>query len=367
MAVKNAQLADLIATTLEDLPKQEIEIMWDHPEYEFSRIYQNERMEIESGTAISRRVMLDHTGAARYRRLYDTDEPTVNDVVQTITVPWVQIGTEYSWDRREILRNRQPAAFVDMVKTRRYDGLWSLANLIEERAWKTPTSASDDLYPYGVPYYLNMLNADTTGAGFSGQTIRYQDGSTGTSCAGLDASTFANWRNYAATYTQINANFIDTYRIAFLRTRFKAPINVQDPSSETANSKRIYTGFQAMSEIMRLADSKDDNHTGKDIMSNVRMNDDGLAMINRLPVVYPGEELDGVTDPVTGTTTDPIYTVDFAFFKPVVMADDWMHEEEPMTDRRQHTAYTIFLDGSHNNLCTNRRRAGFVMHKPIVT
>jgi len=29
----------------------------------------------------------------------------------------------------------------------------------------------------------------------------------------------------------------------------------------------------------------------------------------------------------------------------------------------QHTAYTVFLDGAHNNLCLNRRTAGFVMHK----
>ena len=212
-----------------------------------------------------------------------------------------------------------------------------------------------------------MLNADTTGGDFLGQTIRFQDGSTSTTCAGLDASSNARWRNYAATYTAINAAFIDTFRIAFLRTRFKAPINVPDPSSESANSKRIYAGFQAVSEIMRLADSKDDNHTGKDIMSNVRMDPSGYAMINRLPVVYPGVELDGVTDPVTSTATDPVYCIDFSFFKPVTMADDWMHEEEPMTDRRQHTAYTIFLDGSHNNLCTNRRRAGFVIHKPVVT
>jgi len=38
-------------------------------------------------------------------------------------------------------------------------------DLIEERFWKTPTSAADDLYPYGIPYYLNMLDADSTTAG----------------------------------------------------------------------------------------------------------------------------------------------------------------------------------------------------------
>ena len=96
------------------------------------------------------------------------------------------------------MRNKSSKGFIDLLKTRRIDGLWSLANLIENRAWNTPNSSSDDLNPYGVPYYLNMLDADATTAGFNGKTIRYQDGTTGTSCAGLDANTYDKWRNYAA-------------------------------------------------------------------------------------------------------------------------------------------------------------------------
>jgi hypothetical protein len=42
-----------------------------------------------------------------------------------------------------------------------------------------------------------------------------------------------------------------------------------------------------------------------------------------------------------------------------------MEESKPMTDRLQHTTVTVYLDGSHNNLCLNRRTAGFVVHNPI--
>jgi len=367
MAVKNSQLADLLQTTLENLPNQEFEVMWDNPEYEFCRIYQNERLEIDGGTAISRRVMLNHSGAAKYRRLYDTDEPPVNSVMQTITVPWTQIGTDYSWEKREILRNRNSAVrFIDLMESRRIDGLWSLADLIEERAWKTPTSATDDLYPYGVPYYLNMLDADATTAGFNGQTIRYQDGTTGTACAGLDASTNDKWKNYAAIYSSVDAAMIDTFRVAFLRTKFKAPLFIKDPADGRVASKRCYAGYDLISKLMRLADMKDDRHTGKDILSNLRVDDGGNAMINRLPVVYVSE-LDDVTDPVTTDSTDPLYCVDFSKFIPVVHADDWMEESEPFNTKGQHTVFTVFLDGSHNNLCLNRRKAGFVIHKAITS
>ena len=134
MGVKDSELADLIALTLNNLPDQEFEVSWNNNDYEFSRIYQTERMVIDGGTNIERKVMLDHTGNARYRRSFDTDTPTVGDVMHTIIVPWTQIGTNYSWDKFEILRNKSARGFIKLMKVRRIDGLWSLADLIEERA-----------------------------------------------------------------------------------------------------------------------------------------------------------------------------------------------------------------------------------------
>jgi len=99
MGVRNADLADLISTTLEKLPDQEFEVGWDNQDYEFCRIYQKDAIKYVGGTGISRRVMLDNTGNARYKRLFDTDNPTVGDTLHTITVPWTQITTNYSWVR----------------------------------------------------------------------------------------------------------------------------------------------------------------------------------------------------------------------------------------------------------------------------
>jgi len=365
MAVKNADLADLLATTIEDLPQQEFEVGWDNPDYEFCRIYQKERVEIDGGTKIVRKVMLSNTGNARYRRHYDSDEPAVADVMQTIEVPWVQLGTHYSWDKLEILRQKSSVkGFIKLLSVRRIDGLWAMAELVEDRAWMTPTNAADDLYPYGVPYYINMVDADSTTGGFVGQTIRYQDGSTGTLCAGLDASTNAKWRNYADTYTAVNNDLLKKFRIAFMRTKFRAPLFVDDPSKSRSAQKRIYAGYNTVAELMDLADAKDDNHTGKDVLGNLRVDDSGLVMINRIPVQYI-PQLDGVADPVTNDETDPIYCVNYAKFIPFVQSDYWMEETEPMYDRSQHTTYTVFLDGCHNNLVTNRRECGFVIHKPI--
>jgi len=360
MSVKNADLADLIAITLNDLPSQEFEVAWDNQDYEFCRIYQNERMEVDGGPQIERKVMLDPTGNARYRRLYDTDEPAVGDVMHTVKVPWTQIGTSYSWDRVEIMRNKNSAkGFVNLMKVRRVDGLWSLADLIEERAWKTPESSTDDLYPYGVPYYLTYYT-DTSGtlnssSGFNGVAAAYQDGTYTASIANINATNEAKWRNYCAVYTAIDNAMLKTFRLAFMYTRFKVPLFINDPSKTSNAAKRVYTDFATVADLMDLADQKDDRHTGKDVLSNLKVDDTGLVYVNRLPVV-PIPQLNGAS-------YTPIYCVDLAKFKPYVQDGYWMEEGEPMTDRGQHTTFTVFLDGAHNNMCLNRRTAGFVLHK----
>jgi len=362
-AVKNADLADLIATTLSDLPKQEFEVEWNNQDYEFSRIYQKDSIVIDGGTDIKRKLMLDNTGAARYRRLYDTDEPKVGDVMTTITVPWTQISTDYSWDELEILHNKNDAkGFVDLLKTRRIDGKWSLADLIENRGWMTPTNATDDLFPYGVPYYLNLLDNGITSTGdFIAKTVRYQDTTTGTSVAGLDANASGNskWKNYAFTYVNIDNLFLKNTRKAFIKTRFKAPMTINDPADKRSLQKRVYAKSDTVVALQELLDAKDDNHKPIDLMGGVLSRTQSSVLLNGIPVIFI-PQLDDGADP--SVSFNPIFCVDFSKFVPIVHAGYWMEEKEPMTDRGQHTTFTVFLDGAHNNLVTSRRKLGWVAH-----
>ena len=369
MAVKNSQMADLILTTLDDLPKQYFEVTWDSQDYEACRIYQEDRIVIDGGEQIQRQVMLSDTGHARYRRMYDTDQPSSGDVMHKILVPWCQLSTYYTWDKAEIARQMNSAkGFISLMKIKRIDGLWSLAKLIEDRFWKSPASSTDDLYPYGVPYYIRWMNKDTTDDGFVGQTIRYQDGNPGTVCANIDSSAEERWRNYAALYTTIDNAMLRTFRLAFLYTNFKAPLIVNDPAHPENGAKRIYTTFNNVVDLQDLADSKDDRHGPKpDVLGNLRMDDTGLVYVNRLPVV-PIPALNSQTDPETGDDPESIYCIDFRKFKPFVHEGYWMEEGEPIPGGvTQHTTFTVFLDGQHQNLCTNVRSAGFVLHKALTS
>ena len=363
MGIKQTELADMIMLTLNDLPKQEFEVTWDNQDYEFCRIYNNEAMKIDGGNQIEREVMLDNLGNAHYRRPYDTDSPKVGNVMHKILINWTQLGTDYSWDEFEILRNKNSAkGFIDLLKTKRIEGLWSLAELIEERAWKTPTSSTDLLYPFGVPYYLRLMDQGSTTDGFVAKTVAYQDGTTGTTCANIDANTESKWRNYAALYSKIDNAMLKTFRLAFMKTRFKAPLFIKDPSDKRTAQKRIYTDFSNTCDLMELADAKDDNHTGKEVMGKMVVNDGALVYVNRLPVV-PISQLESYAEPYTSAAVAPIFCVDFKYFIPVTHEGYWMKETEPMVDRGQHTTFTVFLDGAHQNLCKNVRQVGFVLHK----
>jgi hypothetical protein len=369
MGVDNALLADLLATTLKDLPKNQVEVMWDSQNYEFCHIYQENRRQIDGGTSIQRNVILDRNGRAKYRRLYDTDAPAVDNNVQTIDVPWCQIGTDYSWDVVEILRNKSSSkGFINLIETRKLERMWDLAELIEDRGWATPTSATDKLYPYGIPYYINFTDNSATTGGFVGKTVRYTGGTTGTIVAGIDGNVEPKWRNYADLYTKVDNSLLRRLRSAVRRTRFRpAPIVKSMGDDSVGSPIKLYANDDVVTELEDLSDKRDDNTAPQDLAGKMLHSFDGVVHFNRMPLMYI-PQLDGLT--VTDSTAasfapDPIYCVDWTKLQPVVQDGYWMEEGKPMVDRGQHTTFSVFLDGSHNNLCGNRRTVGFVLHKAI--
>ena len=369
MGVNNDALSDLIKTTLKDLPKSQFEIMWDSQNYEFCRIYQRNRRTVDGGTSIQRNVLLDRNGRARYRNLYDTDNPVVDNNQHTIDVPWTQLSVDYSWDVVELLRNRNSSkGFISLIESRRAERMWDLAELIEERGWQTPPSATNKKYPYGIPYYINYLDNGATAGGFNGKTIRYGDGTTGTICAGIDAGTESKWRNYADVYTRVDNALLRKLRQAVRRTRFRpAPIAITPGDDKVGNPIKMYANDAVTTELEDLGDKRDDNNAPKELAGKMLHDYDGSVYFNRMPVVYI-PQLDGVTvsdGSSADFAPDPIYCVDWTKLQPVVQDGYWMEEGDPITDRGQHTTFSVFLDGSHNNLCINRRTAGFVLHKPI--
>ncbi len=357
MGVSMEDHLDLLRTTLPDLPKNRFEVMWTYQTYEFCRIFAEKKLTIDGGTSVKRNVVLDHTGQAKFRQMFDIDSINVANVQKQIDVPWTQLSTQYSWDEVELLTQMNSTkGYISLIKTRVNDSLWAWADLIEERGWQTPTSASDNLYPYGIPYYLNKVDSGGTGGDFVGKTIVYGDTTTGTVCAGLDAGTEPKWRNYADTYTAVDNSLLKKFRKAFRTTRFFPPKFINNPGQDNEFDRIVYAPGDVYDAIGDLLEKKDDNSQPVDVLGavKVKVNDNGVPFVNGHPIVYI-PYLDNDSD-------NPIYAVDWSKLRTVVQDGYWMEEKAPIKSPTQHTVLVVYVDGRCCILCLNRRTAGFCLH-----
>ena len=366
--ISNDKLLDLLATTLPNLPQQNFEVALEYQNYPVcNQWFKGDKVQIESGTSIERNIVLDTSGNARHVRLYQKTPINVADVHHKITAPWCQVQTHWSIERREMLRNRAPARFIDLLKSRRLDATLDLAELLELRAWSTPSSAADDLNPRGLPYYISMreddITAATDGGAFSAYRVRYTGGTSTTTKAGIDGSAAANakWRGWAAVYTAINADFVKRMRKAFHATNFVSPTMVSDLKTGPASKFRIYMGLDELSEYEDLVTSANDN-LGRDLDPF-----HGMTTFRRVPIIHTPQlnDFTVIGGSATSNTPAPIFAVNHNFFYPIVQSGDWMREEGPMKDLETHNVMTTFLDGSYQYWCKNVRQAGFCLHKTI--
>jgi len=370
---------DLIQTTLASLGRGQLEIMWDSQDHPAIRIYDRDRVVEEGGTSIERRVMLDHSGTARYKSLYAVDKPVQSDQVRRITVPWASADTHYSWDLDEIQRNTgSNEQVLNLVQSRRIERMWALQEMFEERMWRPLESANDTLNPFGVPHYFNFANngVNTDGA-FNGQTIRFQDGSTSTVAAGIDAAIEPKWRNYTAQYSSIDQTLLKSMRRAVRATNFRASPFVEGvrgtggirPAGDGNGPIEWYTDLDTLTALEDLADTRDDNNRPRDLANSqlqFRPGDD-VVFFNGRPMKH-APSLDGLTVLDGGGAEfapAPIYQIDWTKMVPYVLRDRWLVESEPMHPSNQHTVLVVYLDLTHQNLCVNRRTGGLVIHKVI--
>lgn len=368
--ISNADLLDLTRTTLANLPRMEFEVALEYQNYPVcNQWFQGDKVQVESGTSIERNIILDTSGNARHVRLYQKTPINVADVHHKITAPWCQVQTHWSIERREMLRNRAPARYIDLLKTRRIDATLDLADLLETRAWSTPTGSDDDLNPRGLPYWLSMradaVTSATDEGGFSAYLVRWDGSSTqADSKGGIDGSLTANakWRNWAAVYDAVNSAFVKKMRRAFHATKFQSPMLARDLRTGPSSKFRIYMPLDVLVEYEDLVTSANDN-IGRDLDPF-----HGLTTFRRVPIIYTPAlddmEITGGSG-TSNTDVDPVYAVNHAMFYPMVQSGDWMREDGPHTDVEQHNVFTTFIDGSYQFFCKNVRTAGFVLHKAL--
>jgi hypothetical protein len=352
------QALDLWTITREEYPwKNRLEILQERHEWPVvNQWFQERKVTFESGTQIIHNVMIDHAGTARMILPNEPRTYLVGNVMARITIPWRKLNDYYLTNRDEVMRNRGENKLVDLLQTRRASTAYSMAELLETLAFKTPADSSDVVNPFGVRYWVTPITSGQVSAGTSGhQGSRplYQDGNAITTGAGgIDSnqSKYSLWKNYNDVWTNADAdvtdNDLDKIMGMLMDIKFKAPVTAKDVYDGTYDNFMHYSNKKFILSIERKARANNDN-LGADIGKFA-----GVTRIKGVPVVRQ--------DDLDDDSTNPLFSLNHDCFMPFILEGDFFRETGPMNDVSQPDTFVTNIDLQFNYLCTNRRKQSVI-------
>lgn len=333
---KVSDIADLVNATLDDLgPPRFEQIAQRLTDYEImGRLLKKDRILIKSGKGVERRVMLDHSGAARHTEMYGTDQTNITDVLKLLNVPWRFAETHYLIERRENLMNTPPSELVDLLELRRADAMISLTEELETKGWSKPTDSADGISPWGIAYWI----VKNTSEGFNGgNPSGFSD------TGGISAALEARWNNWTAQYSAVSASdLIRRMRRAHLRTGFKSPVDIPDLRSGKGERFRIYMNGETKLTFEEVAVAQN-NQLGSDVASM-----DDRTVFKKNPIIYVAE--------LDADATDPVYMIDTSTLFIVALKGDVLNESGMKPLANSHNTLASFVDLTYNFACIDRRR-----------
>jgi hypothetical protein len=357
------QAIDLGKATLEQFNQDKLEVAFKHQTYEvLNQWFAKDKVQLDGGDRVTRYISLRDTGNAQHVRMYDTDTPNIANVDEVIKVEWTHAQVSFSYSVKELAMNMgNRYRIYNLLKQRRTNAFREFADLLEEAAWQTPASSSDDLKPYGIPGWL--VQADTNPSegvgGFTGYLGDFwSDTETAmTTVGGIACSSTQNprWANYYEDHgDKLDSSLLKRLRRSFRKTKFQSPMFAKqtlDPNSSFSNF-RLYTNSAVLDEVEEIALHSDDR-VGADLGKYA-----GSTLFKGIPFKYV-DVLDTAKQYVYGR--NPIFGVNHTHFYPVCLNGENFRVNEPMSKVGQHNVLTVYVDLSYAYICQNRRTAGFLI------
>lgn len=362
------QAIDLGKATLEQFDQDKLEVAFKHQTYEvLNQWFSKDKVQLDGGDRVTRYISLRDTGNAQHIRMYDTDTPNISNVDEVIKVEWTHAQVSFSYSVKELAMNMgNRYRIYNLLKQRRTNAFREFADLLEEAAWKTPTSSSDDLNPFGIPAWLTMPDtvndADPAGANgsFEGYVGNYWTDSGNATGVQFNPGTVsavdnARWANYYEDHeNKLDSSLLKRLRRSFRKTKFQSPMFAKqtlDPNSSFSNF-RLYTNSAVLDELEEIALHSDDK-VGADLGKYA-----GSTIFKGIPFMYV-DVLDTAKQYVFGA--NPIFGVNHSHFYPVCLDGENFRVNDPMSKVGQHNVLTVYVDLSYAYICDNRRTGGFLI------
>jgi hypothetical protein len=335
MALTDANIADMITTTLHDLGRGRFhQIAQELVEYYvLPRLLRKGNVRIQrSGIGIKETLMTKTGGAARWVGLNEEDAVQYSDVLDGLTVVWCRLTDNMTWERRMLLENRGEARINDVIKPQRVAMMLRIATALEEGYFGAP-DASDVKKPWGLKYWI-VKNATT---GFNGGLP-----SGFSTVGGVSLTDSPTFKNYTFQYTDVSkGDLIKKLRTAHRKTNWRSPYKTSQMMSEFGNRRQLFLNEVTISNIEDVGEGQNEN-LGRDIASM-----DDRIVFKRHPLIY--------IPYLDDDTTNPIYMNDTDTIKPIVLKGDYLRETDAQRSPRQHNTFEVHVDLSVNFVCTNRR------------
>lgn len=340
-------LSDLITGTLRKLGRGTFdEIVTPYTEYVFSHdLFMSEkRKQQDGGYGIQRNLMVGTQGNARWTSPYSTESTNVVDVLKTINTPHRTVITSWAFDEQEIDANNGSAEkIVDLMALRRAGSKIDMFNLMERSLIHKPADSTDTLKPHGLQYWFVWVGGN---AFDGGHPTGFSD------VGGLSATTYANWKNYSATYVLVSEDdLLHQWRQATMLTGFNPPVEI--PEMGRGVEMGYYCGKNPNLEFLKLT-------RGQNMNLGMEMSKSGTPVFNGIPIRYV-PSLDDTTYVASGS--DPIYAINWRKYHFYGLAGWSMREHPPITPSSQPTVRIMYTHTSVNTICNNRRAGGFVIAK----
>ena len=338
MALTPENITDFVNLTLSLFKRHKwTDLSLEHQEYVSSGIINDKNVQERGGKDISFRIKHKNTGNARNTGMFAQDITKVEDVTTTASVPWSMATVNFSYDIYEDLFQSDRETIIKELKIREHDALSDMAELNEENLWTAPTSTTDTR-PMGIPFWLQKDATTTVGGGFEGGNPTTHSAG----CASVSSATFPRWSNWTFGYTNVATDdLVKKVKKSLAFTNFTPP--VPHPELGYASpSHAIYTTYRVQEPLERLAETRNDN-LGADVAKYINS-----VVIGGVPVKW-------VPYLESNDTDDPLYGINWKYFRPCVKKGANMKRNPPKPAAKQHTVREVHIDNWMQYCCYNRR------------
>jgi hypothetical protein len=329
------RLGDLLKATTVDFNRGKLtDISVDLQEYvALSQLMQKKRMSSSGGTAIEFRLLTESGQNFAWTAPYETDTVNRTEGLTTGTIPWRFAKNAYTLDVRESALNEGPNRLIDLVRVERHRMNTRTAQEMEEVFWNCPTFGTTRK-PYGIPYYVPRSNTE----GFNGTHYTgYSD------CAGINATTQANWRPWTGQYTNVTKDdLVRKMRKASDYVRFKAPNPSGIATFDTGMDCQYYTNNSVKSSLEDLLEAQNED-LGKDIATYQNM------------TTFRGRPVQWVPY-LDADTVNPVYGINWGVWETRYQTGWWGKETKVDQVPNNHNALAVWHDWIFNWVCFDRRQ-----------